>query len=123
MKYCMVVDDVHDNLYITDKMLRALGLKTIAVSSGEKALSHCLLDMPAAIVLDINMPEMSGFEFLQKLHTIGGGRAVKIIMCTAHADKVNLSEAMKFGVSGFIAKPFKRTTLQSQLERLNIIRH
>ncbi|NDF11336.1 MAG: response regulator [Proteobacteria bacterium] len=123
MKYCLVVDDVPDNLYITEKMLRAMGLKTIAVSSGERALSHCLLDMPTAILLDISMPEMNGFQFLHKLHSIGGGRAVKVIMCTAHADIVNVKEAMRLGVSGFIAKPFKRTVLQSHLERLSILKH
>ncbi|QPM68393.1 response regulator [Atribacter laminatus] len=62
----LVVDDAHDNLRLLSTLLKRGGLVPRPVDSGKKAFEVAVVDPPDLVLLDIQMPEMSGFEVCQR---------------------------------------------------------
>lgn len=68
------------------------------------------------VLLDVNMPEMSGLEVLAAVRADPNSKGVPIIMCTSVADKSQVMEAIKAGASNYVVKPFKPEELQKKVE-------
>lgn len=68
------------------------------------------------VLLDVNMPEMSGLEVLTAVRADANSNGIPIIMCTSVADKAQVMEAIKAGASNYVVKPFKPEELQKKVE-------
>jgi len=75
---------------------------------------------PDIILLDLNMPKMNGFEFLQALRSESEFRDIKVFVLTTSDEKEDKLEAKKFGVSGFITKPLKLES-PSSIDAFNLM--
>jgi CheY-like chemotaxis protein len=93
------------------------GWHVIAVSSGQAGLTLALSENPSAIILDVMMPEMDGITFLRRLQELTV-QAFPVILITAHANELQLSELTNLGVRGIIAKPFDPVLLTQQTAQL-----
>ncbi len=71
--------------------------------------------MPDLILLDSNMPNMGGVEFLKTLRRETVGAGPKIVYCLTEADVGHIAEAMAAGASDYVVKPFDRASLQAKL--------
>jgi signal transduction histidine kinase/CheY-like chemotaxis protein len=78
----LVVDDDPNALKLAEKVLREIGFRTRGVTNGAAALEVARTDSPAAIILDLRMPFMDGFEFLRRLRQTPEGRRVPVIVWT-----------------------------------------
>lgn len=104
-KVILVVDDTVINLKYASEVLEGK-YKVIPAKSGEKALELLGKIIPDLILLDIEMPEMDGYETIQRIMANPKTAGVPVIFLTAHADKENELAGFKLGAVDFITKPF-----------------
>jgi diguanylate cyclase (GGDEF)-like protein/PAS domain S-box-containing protein len=112
----LVVDDTETSIDTVLKILDDYDL--IAATSGADAL-QIVADEPVDLVLlDIVMPDMSGFEVCRKLKENPASRAVPVIFITARDDEQSVDTAYQVGGHDYIAKPFKRSELRARVATL-----
>lgn len=112
----LVVDDTPANLVAMRHLLAESGAQVHEASNGNDALAMCLDHDFALILLDVNMPEMDGFEVASLLGEAERLRETPIIFVTAaYADDVNRLKGYRFGAVDYIAKPINDVVLQSKV--------
>src|SRR6188472_397438 len=112
----LVVDDTPANLQVLAGMLKDRGYKVRPVPSGKLALLAARSDPPDLILLDINMPEMNGYEVCEHLKAddmLGGIPVIFISALTEQLDKV---KAFAIGGVDYITKPFQMEELHARVE-------
>jgi two-component system chemotaxis response regulator CheY len=78
--------------------------------------------MPDAILLDWNMPVMSGIEFLRALRREEGGASPLVVFCTTENDMEHISEAINAGANEYIMKPFDRDIIEAKFAEVGLIK-
>ncbi len=121
MKSCLVVDDSRVVRKVARRIVEELGFSCEEAEDGQQALNACQKAMPDAILLDWNMPVMSGIEFLEKLRVTSGGDAPKVVFCTTENDMAHIQRAMMAGANEYIMKPFDRDIVQSKFEQVGLL--
>lgn len=112
----LIIDDDIWMQRILSKTLQSYGFrKTYLASNGYEGVNLAIEHLPDIIILDILMPELSGHQTLKLLKTIKVTKDIPVLMVSALSDTENLGKAVKIGVSGFISKPFTRTTVYDKL--------
>lgn len=117
MKNILVVDDDKLNLATAKKVL-CDEYKVTAVLRGEQALSFLEANDCDIVLLDINMPEMDGFEVLEKIRKIERCRSLPVIFLTADNDSETEARCFNTGAADFIAKPFVPEVMRSRISRV-----
>jgi two-component system, chemotaxis family, chemotaxis protein CheY len=120
-KHCMIVDDSDIICKVASKLLSNLNFETSQAPNASLALEQCKIAMPDAILLDWQMPEMSGLDFLSALRQQSAGDKPLIIYCTTENDAADISQAIAAGADDYLLKPYDRTTLRSKLVDLNLL--
>ena len=106
MKSCLVVDDSRVIRKVARRILEELGFDIAEASDGLEALAWCRAVMPDAVLLDWNLPVMSGLEFLKALRQEPGGDKPTVVFCTVENDIERIREAIDAGADEYIMKPF-----------------
>lgn len=120
MKKIMVVDDEPDQIYVIKKSLEKAGVtyEIITANSGAQCLE--LLEknqIPDLILLDIMMPEMSGWTVFDKLKDNATWEKIPIIFLTARTDRIAVNAGGFLG-NDFIEKPFDAKDLMSRIDKV-----
>jgi CheY-like chemotaxis protein len=113
MKRVLVVDD--DRLNTT--MIRLVFKEkydVISAENGRIGLDVVKTERPDLIVLDVHMPEMSGFEFMNELKSLPGGAGIPVIMLTANETMQDLF--LCEGVKGYFVKPVNTEKLEAKIK-------
>src|SRR5215813_13027399 len=105
----IIVDDDPSFRSFLARLVSTVGLKTIAFASAEEFLDASLPNVPACLVLDVQMPGLSGLDLQREL--AHRNRNLPIVFMTGHGDIPMTVEAMKAGAVGFLAKPFRNQDL------------
>lgn len=122
MKNCLVVDDSKVIRKVARHILESLNISVSEASDGREALTHCQATAPDVVLLDWNMPVMSGMEFLQQLKiTPGSETRPKVIFCTTENGLGHIKAALDAGADEYVMKPFDRDTLESKLQIVGVI--
>lgn len=115
-KSVLIVDDVQANLDSMEKLLQAMGLEVTKAKSGPEALRILFDKKYSLILLDVQMPEMSGFEIAEEIRKDSKNDATPLIFISAYEqDKDKTISAYKNGISDFIAKPVDPEILRCKL--------
>jgi two-component system chemotaxis response regulator CheY len=102
---------------IVKTCLRQLGFENITeAEDGQVALSKLSCSEFKLVISDWNMPNMMGIDLLKAVRADDKLKALPFLMVTAEAQKENVLEAAKAGVSNYIVKPFTADQLQAKLE-------
>ncbi|QXG77928.1 response regulator [Modestobacter sp. L9-4] len=110
----LVVDDNADmRTYLTRLLAPVWRVQTCA--DGEEALAAVAAHLPDAVVTDVMMPRLDGFELLQRLRADPATRAVPVLMLTARAGQEAAVEGFDAGVDDYLAKPFQAAELIARL--------
>ena len=117
MKHILIVDDVTTNLKCAAEVLKDTYDVTTA-KSGKAALQILREMQPDLIMLDVNMPEMNGFEVMERIKEDPVTRDIPVIFLTAEADKENEVTGLKMGAMDFIKKPFEPDIMRSRIEKI-----
>jgi diguanylate cyclase (GGDEF)-like protein/PAS domain S-box-containing protein len=104
----LIVDDTPANIEVLRGMLEAAGVRISAAPSGNVALRIAPRLKPALILLDVMMPELSGYETCQRLRANPDTAAIPIIFVTAKSDMEDIVQGFQAGANDYIAKPFRR---------------
>lgn len=121
MKNFLIVDDSKVVRKVARKILEDFPFAISEAEDGAIALTSCHAGMPDAILLDWNMPNMSGIEFLRALRKHDGGDRPIVLFCTTENDMEKISEAIEAGASEYIMKPFDREILEAKLSEVGLI--
>jgi len=121
MKSCLVVDDSKVVRMVARKILEGLNFEIEEAEDGRKAMDACRKRMPDAILLDWNMPVMSGIDFLRELRKIEGGQTPVVVFCTTENDIAHIQEAIGAGANEYIMKPFDSEIIESKFTQVGLI--
>ena len=112
----LIVDDTPDNLRLLSAMLTAQGYEVRKSLSGKMALTACQMLLPDVVLLDINMPEMNGYEVCRQLKMGEKTRDVPVIFISALDDVLDKVKAFDVGGVDYITKPFNGTEVLLRIE-------
>ena len=116
MKTCLVVDDSKVIRKVARHILETLDFTVSEACDGREALDACLRSAPDVILLDWNMPVMSGMEFLRALNESAVPTKPKVVFCTTENGMAHIRAAIEAGADEYVMKPFDRDTLESKLQ-------
>ena len=118
----LIAEDNQVNLMIAGEMLKKLGWSYDVVESGQKAVDALGKNDYAAILMDCQMHGTDGFDAVRSIRALearsGARRRIPIIALSALAMEADLQRCMQAGMDGYIAKPYRYSDLQSELERV-----
>lgn len=121
MKTCLIVDDSGIVRKVARRIVEPLDFEVSEAENGQVALEHCEKQIPTAILLDWNMPVMTGIEFLRKLRAMEGGDAPKVVFCTTENEMPKIQEAIMAGANEYVMKPFDEEIIQSKFQTVGLI--
>ena len=103
----LVIDDTPENLHLLSTMLNERGYKVRSVTKGMTGLRGAIAAPPDLILLDINMPQMNGYEVCEQLKSHEITREIPVIFISALGDVLDKVKAFDVGGVDFITKPFQ----------------
>ncbi len=117
----LIVDDTPDNLYLLSAMLTEQGYNVRCVINGSSAIMVAISDPPDLILLDIRMPQMSGYDVCKKLKSSERTRDIPVIFLSASNEVFDKIQAFEVGGLDYITKPFEiREVLVRIKNQLNL---
>lgn len=112
----LLVDDLPNNLEMMQRMLSRLDIEMVLARSGQEAIAHATNRAFAVILMDVQMPVLSGIETAEIIRQQDQGMHTPIIFVTAHsADDSTISKAYQFGAIDFVNKPVNFNILRSKV--------
>jgi two-component system chemotaxis response regulator CheY len=112
----LVVDDVPSARKVVTRLLNKIGLTdVIEASTGDDALGKLQQDEVQLVISDWNMPEMDGLTLLNKMRE-NKINQIPFILITSSADRDEVIQAFKAGISDYIVKPFNGETLAKKVQ-------
>jgi phosphoserine phosphatase RsbU/P len=112
----LVVDDTPYNLQVLSGMLKDRGYRVRPVPSGKLALLAARRDPPDLILLDINMPDMNGYQVCEHLKSEDQLKGIPVIFISALNEPLDKVKAFAIGGVDYITKPFQMEELQARVE-------
>ncbi len=105
-EHILVVDDNADSVTIMRSILESRGYRVSVASGGAEALKQLEGERPNLVLLDVMMPEMSGFEVLQHIKDNAATGRLPVILVTAKTQDDDLLSGYQYGADYYITKPF-----------------
>lgn len=116
MKSCLIVDDSTIIRKVARRILEDMDFIVDEAEDGQEAYEKCAREMPDVILLDWQMPIMSGLEFLKTLRGYTGGDKPRIVYCTTERDIGQIAMARKAGANDHMLKPFDQAMLEAKFQ-------
>ena len=122
MKTVMVVDDSRIMRNIVRNTFSELKIpcQFLEAANGKEALQMLVSNPVNLILLDWNMPELSGIDFLKQVRAIEQYKNLPIIMVTSESAKYNVIEALKNGATDYIIKPVNEKIFIEKMSKITI---
>lgn len=116
MRAVWIVDDDDEMSHAVKLMLQLLD-STVEIFRNARSAAKRLLagDRPDLIVLDINMPEVSGIDFLEFLRMRDGLKEIPVVMLSSETTDIQVDEAMRIGANAFVFKPVTLEELEEAI--------
>lgn len=117
-KQILLVEDEPNIVVSLTFLFERAGFTVATEQNGHKALEIALYEPPDALVLDVMLPGLDGFEVLRRLRADPRGKSLPVLMLTAKGQREDRENAVKFGADMFITKPFSNTEVLKAMEKL-----
>jgi DNA-binding response OmpR family regulator len=115
MKKILIIDDYPDNVFLLQDRLEKEGFEVIKAYHGETGIQKAVGEKPDLILLDIMMPDISGFDVCKILTANQETKLIPIILLTALTEADSLKQGLLAGAFDYIKKPFNRTELIARI--------
>lgn len=112
----LVVDDIPLVRAVLAMRLESEGFSVITARDGVEALDQADRGAPDIIVLDLNLPGLSGYDVLQRLRAHPATARTPVVVLTAKGDEDNEVRVFELGADDFLTKPFRARALSARLE-------
>ncbi len=116
----LVIDDEADSLLVAQTLLEMCGAIVYSAVNGKVGLELARQKQPDFIISDLSMPELSGWQMIQKIKTIPTLQDIPVIALTAHAMVGDRKRAIEAGFHNYLTKPLRPDTFINDLLRLLI---
>jgi signal transduction histidine kinase/DNA-binding response OmpR family regulator len=113
----LVVDDEVDTADFIRDTLRAEGFHVLVAHDGRKGLEIAARERPDLILLDIMMPDLSGFEVLEAVASDPATAGIPVVVLTARGDRVDADRGLALGARKYMSKPFDVRALVTEVRR------
>ena len=115
----LVVDDIATNRLVASTYLRMLGASSLEASSGDEAMSILATSRPDLVLLDINMPGISGLQTLALIRGLSGSaKTIPVIAMTADTSDENQRQYLQSGMDGFLPKPLNPARMEATIRKV-----
>jgi two-component system alkaline phosphatase synthesis response regulator PhoP len=114
MKRVLIVDDDQENLQLVADLLRT-EFQPFTAANGREGVLVAVREQPDLILLDVNMPDMDGFEVCKRLREQPGTRQIPIIMLTTASSLDSRVKGLDLGADDYITKPFQVRELVARI--------
>jgi two-component system cell cycle response regulator DivK len=111
----LVIEDNEDNRQIIRDLLTNLGYELIEATDGMEGMAMAQSHRPDLILMDIQLPEMDGYEATRQIRAVPELAQVPIIAVTSHALSGDEAKARDAGCDGYVAKPFSPRELLAKI--------
>jgi len=101
-----VIDDDNELLKLMVLLLRRLGAHTTTISDGHEALDYLANHVPDLIILDLMLPQVSGFEILRQVRDDARFDRVPVLVLSAKVDPGTIRQVLEAGADGYVTKPY-----------------
>ena len=119
----LVIDDSRTVRIIISQILREIGIEVIEAKNGVEALEQIKRDPDVELMLvDWNMPEMNGLDFIRAVRSDRAFDAVRILMVTSESQSEQVIQALQAGANEYLMKPFNKDILVAKLNLLDVVR-
>lgn len=112
----MIVDDMQPNLRLLCDILDGSGYQLRPFTLPNAALNSALEVPPDLILLDVNMPELNGFEFCRRIHSDPTTSSIPVIFISAQKETAGILEGFRQGAVDYITKPFQEDEVHSRIQ-------
>ena len=116
MKKICVIDDHPENVFILQDRLERAGFEIITAFDGISGLEKISNELPDLVLLDVMMPDMSGFEVCKKVVDNEKTRHIPVILLTALTGPEDIEEGLQSGAFDYIKKPFNKVELLARIK-------
>ncbi|KAK3139705.1 hypothetical protein QOZ80_5AG0388330 [Eleusine coracana subsp. coracana] len=117
--YVMVVDDSSVNRAIVTELLRSLQYRVTAVDSGKKALKILGTEPNATMIItDYSMPEMTGYELLQKVKASSELKQIPVVIMSSEDVPTRINRCLEEGAEDFVLKPVRQSDISRIATRM-----
>ena len=116
MKKILVIDDLPENVFILQDRLIQEGYEVLTAYDGHGGIEKAYSTLPDLILLDVMMPDISGFEVCKILVNDERTKHIPIILVTARAGAEDTKEGLEAGAFDYIKKPFNRVELMARVK-------
>jgi len=118
----LVVDDSRIMRNIVKNTFATMNIpcQFVEAGNGKEALAQLEQQEIHLVLLDWNMPELSGLDFLKKIRAMDKYKALPVIMVTSEAARYNVIEALKNGATDYIIKPVNEKSFREKLSKITI---
>jgi len=116
-KMILVVEDNEQNLYLATFLLKKNGYEVISAKDGLEAIEKAKAEKPDLILMDIQLPEMDGFEATMRIKDIPEISHIPIVAVTSYAMAGDKEKALAMGCVGYIDKPFMPEAFVPEIEK------
>ncbi|MCG6961635.1 MAG: response regulator [Acidobacteria bacterium] len=117
----LVIDDSRAMRSILSKIMSEIGFDVVAAAHGREGLERLREDDGIGLVLvDWNLPEMNGYEFVQAVRADPAYDDVRLIMVSTETERERVLKALDAGVDEYVMKPFTRATIVEKLAFLGL---
>ena len=114
----LIVEDNEDNLFTLRQMLAPFSFDIAAASTGRQAIEYCRRQLPDLVIMDVQMPGMSGLQATGAIRALPGGGDVPIVALTAQAMAGDRERILEAGFDAYLAKPVPPRELRATVTRL-----
>ena len=119
----LIVDDNPQNVELLQAFLESLPVKIVTAVDGLDALRKVEEHNPDLILLDIMMPQMSGFQVCRRIKADAKTRDIQVLMVTALNELGDIEQANEVGTDDFVSKPVNKIELLTRVKSLLRVRH
>lgn len=114
----LVVDDERPVVMVIETNLRIAGYEVVSAYNGQQALELLRRERPDCMILDVVMPEMNGWEVLQRVREDRNLAKTQVIMLTALVEDADIARGYELGVDMYLTKPFEPKELIEFVDRV-----
>ncbi len=115
-KTVLIIEDNEQNMYLMKYLLEARGYRAMTARDGHEGIAVARTEVPDVILLDIQLPTMSGHEVARTLKADPSVSAIPIVAVTSYAMPGDREEVMAAGCTGYIEKPIDPDTFIEEME-------
>jgi two-component system cell cycle response regulator DivK len=114
-KRILVIEDTEDNRQIVRDLLTSVGYEIIEAADGAEGVAMAQSDRPDLILMDIQLPQMDGYEAARRIRAVPDLAKVPIIAVTSYALSGDEAKTRAAGCDGYVAKPFSPRQLLAKI--------